>query len=91
MERTRLEEYLVIVNTLVQNGPLKLSRMTDLTSLDRALLQERLYFLVHHGIIKKRAENKQTCVYNVSERGLKIVNFFHFGASAQTNSGSLIE
>ncbi|MCW3996177.1 MAG: hypothetical protein NWE98_08545 [Candidatus Bathyarchaeota archaeon] len=75
MKRTKLEEYLAIIETLIVHGPIGTAELAQLSSLDDAKLGENLSFLFEQNTIEKRRLGNSV-TYLVSPLGIRIFKYF---------------
>ncbi len=76
MKRTTLEEYLTIVKTILEHGPIDLIQIKSLTNINSSKLAKELDFLTIQKIIEKNTST-QPASYLASKTGTTIVQYFH--------------
>jgi hypothetical protein len=75
MKRTKLEEYIAILQTLFIHGPIQLSEIESLVRLERIELRKDLTFLLEQNAIEKKLSDTASA-YNVSPLGVRFVKYF---------------
>jgi len=79
MKRTKLEEYIAIINILLVNGALELKGVVGLSGIDSVKVSDSLTFLLEIHAIEKTLNLKGMQLYNATSKGLKVVKYFHGG------------
>ena len=77
MQRSRLITVTVILKSLLQNGPLKLTQIAQQTNLQINELKPNLNFLAKHELIKKeKSLGGETAIFSITQKGIKVPIFF---------------
>lgn len=76
MRRSKLEMYIDILKVLAQRGPLKLTHIMYKANVNCSVLKEYLDFLIQQDLVEEKTVGKKRIVYVVSEKGLKVLNYF---------------
>jgi len=67
MRRYRLEIYIAIIKTLASNGPLRLTRITQTTTVSPNSLKQVLKILIDNNLVEQ-ASLGNTVVYNTTQK-----------------------
>ena len=76
MKRTKLEEYLAIIDTLFTKGPVDLTQISNLVRIDISTLSKYLDFLTKQSAIAGFYRSDGTLCYFASPVGIKIIRYF---------------
>jgi len=76
MRKSKLESYEDILGALVEK-PLTIDRIAYETSMDCAVLNQRLDVLIKNGLVEERFSNKKTR-YAVTEKGMAVFKTLNF-------------
>ena len=76
MRRSKMEMHLDILRILAQKGPLKLTHIMYKANVNCSVLKEYLDFLIKEDLIKEKILKKERIVYELSEKGLKVIKYF---------------
>jgi predicted transcriptional regulator len=76
MRRSKLESYEAILGTLVRK-PLTIDRIAYETSMDCAVLKQRLDFLLNNSLVEERESIGKT-LYALTEKGMAVVKTLNF-------------
>jgi predicted transcriptional regulator len=76
MRRSKLETYIDILNTLTQNGPLKLTHIMHKANVNGGMLRGHLSFLIKQGLVEERTLKRNSAVFAVTQRGITILKHF---------------
>jgi predicted transcriptional regulator len=73
-----LNEYLAILGTIAHHNPSYLAQLTDLFRMDHDKLLDALNFLLSQGcLVQETTEARTTSKFTITERGLRILEFFN--------------
>jgi predicted transcriptional regulator len=75
MKRTKLEDYVSIIQTLKKRGPIDKRQISNIEKMDSQELTEYLEFLLANNIVEKQDSGKKQ-VYVVTLIGTKIIKYF---------------
>jgi predicted transcriptional regulator len=75
VKRSKLEQYIEILNTLNQKGPRKSTGILEEISNSHNFLKEHIDFLMKQGLVKQRNIGKQV-VYRHTQRGIAVLRYF---------------
>jgi predicted transcriptional regulator len=75
MKRTKLEDYVSIIQTLKKRGPIDKRQISYIEKMDSQELTEYLEFLLANNIVEKQDSGKKQ-VYVVTLIGTKIIKYF---------------
>ena len=76
MRRSKLESYEAILGTLVKK-PLTVDSIAYETSMDCAVIRQRLGFLLKNSLVEKRSQTRKT-LYAITERGITVLKTLNF-------------
>ncbi|MEJ2272354.1 MAG: winged helix-turn-helix domain-containing protein [Candidatus Bathyarchaeota archaeon] len=76
MRRSKMEMHLDILRILAQKGPLKLTHIMYKANVNCSVLKEYLDFLIKEDLIKEKILKKERIVYELTEKGLKVIKYF---------------
>jgi len=76
MKRTTLEEYVTIIKTISEHGPIDFTQIKSSTNIDVSKLAKALDFLTIQKIIEKNHSN-QPVSYIASKIAIAIVRYFY--------------
>ena len=76
MRRSKLEIYADLLKTLAHEGPLKLTHLMYRVNINCTVLREDLDDLIRLELVEERTTGKDRGVFLVTERGLKVLNYF---------------
>jgi predicted transcriptional regulator len=76
MNRSTLEVYVDVLQTLAQRGPLKLSDVMYEANLNSSVVKGHLDFLIQKGLAEERIAGKRSVVYAVTQNGVNVVKYF---------------
>ena len=76
MRRSKLEIYEAILGALVRK-PLTVDRIAYETSMDCAVIRQRIEFLLKHSLVEERSQTRKT-LYAITERGVTVLKTLNF-------------
>ena len=76
MNTSKLEIYVGIAEALHRNGPLETPEIEKETGIESILALKCLDFLVGQGIIVRKTKNKNSAIYEITQRGINVIKFF---------------
>jgi predicted transcriptional regulator len=75
----KLYEYVAILGTLANHGPINPAQMVSLVSIDHDKLKLALSFLQNQGfLLSETPDGKILPSYSITKRGLRILDFFRY-------------
>jgi predicted transcriptional regulator len=86
MRFVKLNEYIAIIGTLAQHGPLNPAQIVSLSSsIDYDKLKLALAFLLSQDLLLETSEGKVFPCYSITERGLRILKYFSYRTSIRNH------
>jgi predicted transcriptional regulator len=76
MRRSKLEQYVDILQILSHRGPLKLTHIMYKANVNCKVLKGFLDFLVKQGLIEERSNGRSRIVFAITERGITVLKYF---------------
>ena len=76
MRRSKLEMYVDILEVLVREGPLKLTRVMQNANVNCSMLRECLDFLTKQGLVEVKINRKEKKVYAITQLGVTALKQF---------------
>jgi predicted transcriptional regulator len=76
MRRPQLEMYVDILEVLVREGPLKLTRVMQNANVNCSMLRECLDFLTKQGLVEVKINRKEKKVYAITQLGVTALKQF---------------
>ncbi len=77
MRRSKLEQYIDILEVLAFKGQLKLTHIMYKSNVNCQVLKAQLDFLLKNGLVEERIVKKQNVVYAITQRGTSILKSFN--------------
>jgi predicted transcriptional regulator len=76
MRRSKLEQYVDILQILSHRGPLKLTHIMYKANVNCNVLKGFLDFLVKQGLIEEKPLGRNRTVFAITQRGITVVKYF---------------
>ena len=77
MRRSKPETCLDILETLANQGPLKITHVMQKANVNCNTLKRYFDFLIDQGAIEERCIDRDKIVYAITERGLQLTRYFN--------------
>jgi predicted transcriptional regulator len=77
MRRTPLEVYVGVLAALNERGAVKITHISHLVNLNGSLARDYLDFMVKQRLVEKQALSKKRVAYKITDRGKKVLEYFH--------------
>ena len=77
MRRSKLEQYIDILEVLAIKGQLKLTHIMYKSNVNCQVLKTQLEFLLKNGFVEERIQRRQNVVYAITPRGMTILKSFN--------------
>lgn len=72
MGKSKLERYIDILQTLVSQGPIRLTQLMHKTALSQSMLRGHLDFLMQQDLVEKQSLGKNR-IYVITDRGFRVL------------------
>ena len=89
MNASKLVIYVAIAETLFRKGPLAAPKIEEETGIEPILIGKCLDFLVNQGIIAQKTSKKNMAVYEITQRGIRILRYFKKFADTKLPSSGI--
>lgn len=76
MKRTKLEMYIDILHLLAEDGPLKLTHLTNSADINSHQIRQQIEFLIRQGMVIEEPVGKVRVAYLITKRGSRALQFF---------------
>jgi predicted transcriptional regulator len=76
MRRSKLEQYIDILQVLSHRGPLKLTHVMYKANVNCSVLKEYLDFLTKQGLVEERPVKRSRTVFAITQRGITVLKYF---------------
>lgn len=76
MKRSKLEMYIDILHLLAEDGPLKLTHLTNSADINSNQIKQQIEFLVKQGMVTEEPVGKVRVAYLITKRGARALQFF---------------
>jgi len=76
MRRSKLEQYVDILQILSHRGPLKLTHIMYKANVNCKVLKGFLDFLVKQSLIEERPNGRSRTLFAITERGITVLKYF---------------
>jgi len=76
MRRSQLEVYIGVLKALSTNGPMKITRLSQLMNVNCSLLSQYLDFMKKQHLVETKNLSPKRVVYCVTEKGFTALRYF---------------